>query len=254
MLAALLDALPFSYPECGGDHQVGHLVDETEICCIICLKEEGRQIRVECWKGGESDPSLLREVRPVQRRCISERLPIFLLPPRQPPFHDLRIVWRNTLPRDLRRPTTTSRRLMVGGKRCRRWQRSFDRGPLPQSLFRSVPGDGRFVALAFCPSTQRTLGWQLFLNNSEFFLELLPLGIGALRHLVFCKALMAKFCLKVVDRVARIGQCALGFLARSGLLPKGLPGGVQLLKAGATVTMNDRDGNFAVAHKVSTLM
>lgn len=49
-------------PECGGgDYQVGHLVDETEICYIICLKEPGRQIRAECWKGGEWDPSLLRE-------------------------------------------------------------------------------------------------------------------------------------------------------------------------------------------------
>lgn len=117
-----------------------------------------------------------------------------------------------------------------------------------------MPDDGRFVALAFCPSTQRTLGCQLFLNTSECFLDLLPLGIGSLRHFVFRKTLMAKFCLKVVDRVARVRQQPLDFLARSGLLPKGLSGGVQLLKTGAAVTMNDRDGNIAVAHKLTPLM
>ena len=58
---------------------------------------------------------------------------------------------------------------------------------------------------------------------------------------------MAELCLEFVDGVARVRQQPLGFLARSGLLPKGLPGGVQLLKAGAAVTMNDSDGNIAVA-------
>jgi hypothetical protein len=128
----------FRSPECGGgDYQVGHLVDETGICCIICLKEQGRQIRVECWQGGEWDPSLLRVwlgrglCARLSGDCISERLSVFLLPPRRPPFHDLRTIWRNILPSDLRRPTTTSGRLMVGGKLCRRWQRSFGRRPLP---------------------------------------------------------------------------------------------------------------------------
>jgi hypothetical protein len=198
-------------------------------------------------------PSVGRFGRGLCARCsggsTSDRLPVFLLPPRRPPFHDLRIVWRNILPGDLRRPTTTSRRLMVGGERCRRRQRSFDRCPLPQSLFHSLPGDDRFVALAFCPGMQRTLGCQIFLNNSECFLNPLPL-----RHFVFCETLMAKLCLKVVDRVARIRQCPLGFFARSGLLPKGLPGGVQLLKAGAAVTMNHSDGNIAVARKMTPLM
>jgi hypothetical protein len=120
-------------------------------------------------------------------------------------------------------------------------------------LFRSLPGDGRFVA-AFSLSAQRTLGCQLFLNTSECFLDLLPLGIRSLRHFIFCKALMAKFCLKIVDRVARLCQQPLGFFARSGLLPKCLPRGLQLLKAGAAVTMNDSDGNVAVARKLTPLM
>jgi hypothetical protein len=231
--------------------------DETEICCI-CLKEQGRQIRVECWKGGEWDPCLLREglvaaCAPGAGAAASVAGYRYFSC-RRPPFHDLRIVWRNILPGDLRRPTTASGRLMVGGKLCRRRQRSFDRCPLQQSLFRSLPGDGRFGALAFCPSTQRTLGCQLFLNNSESFLDLLPLGIGSLRHFVFCKTLMAKFCLKIVNCVARLCQQPLGFFARSGLLPKCLPRGVQLLKAGAAVTMNDSDGNVAVARKLTPLM
>ena len=65
---------------------------------------------------------------------------------------------------------------------------------------------------------------------------------------------MAQLCLKVVDRVARVSQQPLGFLARSGLLPKGLANGVQLLKAGAAVTMNQSDGNVAVARKLTSLM
>ena len=65
---------------------------------------------------------------------------------------------------------------------------------------------------------------------------------------------MAELCLEVVDGVARVRQQPLGFLARSGLLPQGLPGGVQLLKAGAAVTMNDGYGNVAVARKLTPLM
>ena len=41
----------FQCPECGfGDHEVGHLAAEDDVC-IVCLEEQGRQIRVECWEG-----------------------------------------------------------------------------------------------------------------------------------------------------------------------------------------------------------
>ena len=78
--------------------------------------------------------------------------------------------------------------------------------------------------------------------------------LNSLRHLVSCKTLMTELCLEFVNGVARVRQQSLGFLARSGLLTNGLPGGVQLLKAGAAVTMNDGDGNIAVARKVTPLM
>ena len=54
--------LRFQCPECGfGDHEVGHLAPETEIYCIVCLEEQGQQIRVHCWEEGEGVQARLRE-------------------------------------------------------------------------------------------------------------------------------------------------------------------------------------------------
>ena len=41
----------FQCPECGfGHHEIGHLVVETEIHCLVCYDEEGRLVRVlEDW-------------------------------------------------------------------------------------------------------------------------------------------------------------------------------------------------------------
>ena len=37
----------FQCPECGlGDHEVGHMVVEGEVYCIVCMDEQGRLIRV----------------------------------------------------------------------------------------------------------------------------------------------------------------------------------------------------------------
>jgi hypothetical protein len=114
--------------------------------------------------------------------------------------------------------------------------------------------DERLVTLAFCPRAQRTFTSELLLRGSERFLDLQSLCIDSLRHLVSCKTLMAELCLKVADGVVRVRQQPLGFLARGGLLLKGLPGSVQLLKAGAAVTMNHSDGYVAVARKLTSLM
>ena len=44
----------FQCPNCGlGDGELGHLMDEDDVDCIVCLEELGRQIRVECWGEGE---------------------------------------------------------------------------------------------------------------------------------------------------------------------------------------------------------
>jgi hypothetical protein len=52
----------FQCPECGfGDHEVGHLVAEADIYCVVCLEEQGRQIRVEYWVEGEGAQARLRE-------------------------------------------------------------------------------------------------------------------------------------------------------------------------------------------------
>ena len=121
-------------------------------------------------------------------------------------------------------------------------------------LLGGLRGNGRLVAFPFRPRAHRTLGHQLLLHCSERFLDLHSLCIYSLRHLVSCETLMAELCLEIVDGVTRVHQQPLGLLARRGLLPKGLPGGVQLLKARAAVTMNDSDGNVAIARKLTPLM
>jgi hypothetical protein len=51
----------FHCPECGfGDHEIRH-VSGADIYCIVCLEEQGRQIRVECWTEGERAQARLRE-------------------------------------------------------------------------------------------------------------------------------------------------------------------------------------------------
>jgi hypothetical protein len=50
--------LRFQCP-CGfGDHEVDHMVGETDIYCIVCLEEEGRRITLHCWE--EQDQARLR--------------------------------------------------------------------------------------------------------------------------------------------------------------------------------------------------
>src|SRR5690242_5139991 len=52
--------LCFQCPECGfGHHEIGHLVVETEIHCLVCYDEEGRLVRVHCWE--EDDQARFRE-------------------------------------------------------------------------------------------------------------------------------------------------------------------------------------------------
>ena len=52
----------FQCPECGlGDHEVGHISGDADGYCVVCLEEQGRQIRVECWEEGEGDQARLRE-------------------------------------------------------------------------------------------------------------------------------------------------------------------------------------------------
>jgi hypothetical protein len=54
--------LRFQCPECGlGDYEVGHLIAETDIYCVVCLEEKGQQIRVQCWEEGEGSQARLRE-------------------------------------------------------------------------------------------------------------------------------------------------------------------------------------------------
>ena len=51
--------LRFQCPECGfGDREIGHLKDEGEIHCVVCVEEQGRYIHVHCWE--EPDQARLR--------------------------------------------------------------------------------------------------------------------------------------------------------------------------------------------------
>jgi hypothetical protein len=53
--------LRFQCPECGmGDQEVGHLLTEPEMYCIVCLEEQGRQICVQYWEEGEDAQARLR--------------------------------------------------------------------------------------------------------------------------------------------------------------------------------------------------
>jgi hypothetical protein len=36
-----------------GDREVGHVVAETEVYCVVCSQERRRQIRIESWEEGE---------------------------------------------------------------------------------------------------------------------------------------------------------------------------------------------------------
>lgn len=41
----------FQCPECGyGNYEVGHLTDEAELHCIVCLEEHGLRVQVCCWE------------------------------------------------------------------------------------------------------------------------------------------------------------------------------------------------------------
>ena len=51
----------FQCPECGfGYHEVGHLVAETEVYCVVCLEEEGRLVIIHCWHEDEPDQARFR--------------------------------------------------------------------------------------------------------------------------------------------------------------------------------------------------
>ena len=51
----------FQCPECGfGHHEVGHMVAETEVYCVVCLEEEVRLVSIHCWHEDEPDQARLR--------------------------------------------------------------------------------------------------------------------------------------------------------------------------------------------------
>jgi len=43
---------------CFGHREIGHLMDESEIHCVVCVEEQGRYIHVHCWE--EPDQARLR--------------------------------------------------------------------------------------------------------------------------------------------------------------------------------------------------
>lgn len=53
----------FQCPECGfGDHEVGHLVNSDEVYCVVCLEEDGRQVRLKQWEETRADQARLRVI------------------------------------------------------------------------------------------------------------------------------------------------------------------------------------------------
>ena len=52
----------FQCPRCGlGSYEVGHLVSDDEVFCVVCLEEEGLQIRLQRWEETADDQARLRE-------------------------------------------------------------------------------------------------------------------------------------------------------------------------------------------------
>ena len=53
----------FQCPECGfGDHEVGYLVSEADIYCVVCLEEQGTaRSASECWTEGQRAQARLRD-------------------------------------------------------------------------------------------------------------------------------------------------------------------------------------------------
>jgi hypothetical protein len=51
----------FQCPECGfGDHEVGHMVAETEVYCVVCLEDDGRLVSIHRWYEDQPDQARLR--------------------------------------------------------------------------------------------------------------------------------------------------------------------------------------------------
>jgi hypothetical protein len=51
----------FQCPECGfGDQEVGHLVADTEIYCVVCLEQQGRLVSIHAWDEEETDQARFR--------------------------------------------------------------------------------------------------------------------------------------------------------------------------------------------------
>jgi hypothetical protein len=51
----------FQCPECGfGDGEFGYLVSADEVYCVVCLEEEGREVRLHRWQTTKPDQARLR--------------------------------------------------------------------------------------------------------------------------------------------------------------------------------------------------
>lgn len=54
--------LRFQCAECGlSDYEVGHLVAEDEVYCLVCREEEGSRIRIRRWEEVKAVQARLRE-------------------------------------------------------------------------------------------------------------------------------------------------------------------------------------------------
>jgi hypothetical protein len=46
----------FQCPECGfGDRELGQLLGDGELYCLVCLEETGRQVRLQRWTEEDSE-------------------------------------------------------------------------------------------------------------------------------------------------------------------------------------------------------
>jgi len=51
----------FHCPECGfGDREFGYLLADDELHCLVCIEEDGREVRLHRWLAEEADQARLR--------------------------------------------------------------------------------------------------------------------------------------------------------------------------------------------------
>ena len=173
--------------------------------------------------------------------------------------HSTTAVSSTAVRRDLRWPPAPAG--LWGCRRALSWRHGL--GPpdylpsvlrLPQPVLGGLAADDGLVALSRRRRAQGTLGFKFLPGRRQFLFDVAHRGPDALDRLISGEALVTQLCLEIMDRVTRFCQHPFGFLAGRRLRLQGLPGGCQLIDAGAVVgTVMNLDRHVTVADELAPL-